>query len=250
MSSPSGVLAADKPLGWTSHDVVAVIRGASGIRRVGHGGTLDPLATGVLPILVGPATKFVDRLHGASKVYAALVRFGSETTTEDREGAVAREAPVPAGVGDEDLRAFRGTIQQVPSGYSAIKVDGRRAYDRARGGETLALEARTITIERLAIAGWSAPDLRLLIVCSTGTYIRALARDLGRALGSAAHLAGLRRLAVGALDAEGAAEVEALRRGGPAAVLSALREPDDRLLVLPERYRSDAAAALLAGWAP
>jgi len=246
--APEGVLPVDKPLGWTSFDVVAVARGALGAKRIGHGGTLDPLATGVLPLLVGPATKFADRLHTAPKVYAALVLFGHETTTDDREGAVTTEADVPA-LAQSDLDSaiapFRGSIEQVPPTFAAVKVGGRRAYARARRGETVALSARTVTIERLAIADWEPPALRLLVVCSTGTYIRSLARDIGRAIGSAAHLGGLRRLAVGSLTVDDATTVEALR-GMPDA--AAFREADDRILPLADRYREAPAAELLSSW--
>ena len=249
MPTPNGVLPIDKPLGWTSFDVVAVARRALGGARVGHGGTLDPLATGVLPLLVGGATKFADRLHSASKVYAALVTFGSETTTDDREGPATRQADPPA-LSRQELDAalapFRGPIAQVPPDFAAVKVAGRRAYSRARGGETLALTARTVTIERLAIASWEPPALRLLVVCSTGTYIRSLARDIGRAAGSAAHLGGLRRLAVGALTVDDALDVETLRATPRAA--ATLREADDRILPLAERFREAPAAALLSSW--
>ena len=246
---PAGVLPIDKPSGWTSFDVVAVARRAIGARRVGHGGTLDPLATGVLPLLVGAATKFADTLHSAPKVYAALVTFGHETTTDDREGPPTRMADVPrAGRAeiDQALAAFRGEIEQVPPAYAAVKIDGRRAYARARGGETFILPARTVTIERLDVASWEPPDLRLLIVCSTGTYIRSLARDIGTALGSAAHLAGLRRLAVGALAVDDAMTIETLR-GTPSAYL-VLRDADERILPLAERFRTAAAEAILSGW--
>ncbi|HEX9494479.1 MAG TPA: tRNA pseudouridine(55) synthase TruB [Candidatus Limnocylindria bacterium] len=247
--APNGVLPIDKPSGWTSFDVVAVARRVIGAKRVGHGGTLDPLATGVLPLLVGPATKFADRIHTASKVYAAVVTFGTETATDDREGAPTRSAAVPdVGIEaiDAALEAFRGEISQIPPAYAAVKVDGRRAYARARAGETVVLQARRVTIERLAIASWEPPDLRLLVVCTSGTYIRSLARDIGRALGSAAHLGGLRRLAVGALTLDDALSVDALR-GTPAA-RERLRPADDRILELAARFREAPAADLLADW--
>jgi tRNA pseudouridine55 synthase len=249
ITTPNGALPLDKPLGWTSFDVVAVARGVLGAKRVGHGGTLDPLASGLLPLLVGSATKFADRLHTASKVYAALITFGTETTTDDREGPAAREAAVPTVTGevlDALLGPFRGEIAQVPPAFAAVKVDGRRAYSRARSGETLELTARNVTIERLAVASWEPPALRLLVVCSTGTYIRSLARDLGRAAGSAAHLGGLRRLAVGALTLDDALTVEALR-GTPDA-RHRLRDADDRILPLAERFREAPAAELLSSW--
>lgn len=168
-----GILVADKPLGWTSHDVVAVCRRQGGHVKTGHGGTLDPLARGVLPILFGSATKFSDRLHAATKVYAAEIAFGSETATDDREGAVTREAPPPDPSGIESaLARFRGAISQVPPDYAAVKVAGRTAYARARAGETLVLAPRSVRIDRFDVAGWRAPVLRALIVCSSGTYIR------------------------------------------------------------------------------
>ncbi|MBI2324011.1 MAG: tRNA pseudouridine(55) synthase TruB [Chloroflexi bacterium] len=245
------MLAVDKPSGWTSHDVVAVMRRILGTKRVGHGGTLDPLATGVLPILVGPATKYVDRLHSAPKVYAAAVRFGMETTTDDREGPARREAAVPSlGVGDLDaaLRPFRGEISQVPPDRSAVKVEGRRAYAIARSGTEVRLEPRTVRVERLAIASWAPPQLRLLIVCGSGTYVRSLARDIGRSLGSAAHLGALRRLAVGALTVDRAADVGRLRAANADEATALLRPADDRLLDLDQRFRSAPAGELLGAW--
>ena len=249
MGGPNGVLPIDKPSGWTSFDVVAVARRAIGAKRVGHGGTLDPLATGLLPLLIGTATKFADTLHTAPKVYAALITFGHETATDDREGAASRTADVPQlSVADLDraLAPFRGEIAQVPPAYAAVKVDGRRAYSRARGGETFTLAARTVRIERLDIASWEAPALRLLVVCSTGTYIRSLARDIGVALGSAAHLGGLRRLAVGALTVDDAITVETLR-GTPSAQLG-LQLADERILPLAERFRTATAETILSSW--
>ena len=241
----------DKPAGWTSFDVVAVARGVLGAKRVGHGGTLDPLATGLLPLLVGSATKFADRLHTASKVYAALVTFGTETTTDDREGTTVRDAEVPALSAtelDAALSSFRGEIAQVPPAFAAVKVDGRRAYSRARGGETMTLSARPVMIERLAVASWEPPALRLLVVCSTGTYIRSLARDLGRATGSAAHLGGLRRLAVGAMTLDDATTVETLRLNWGTPGAARLLGADDRILPLADRFREASAAELLATW--
>lgn len=246
----SGVLNVDKPAGWTSHDVVAVLRGVLGVRRVGHGGTLDPRATGVLPILVGRATRYADRLHEAKKAYAALVRFGHETTTDDAEGPVTREAAVPGPAADLEpvLARFRGEIAQVPPAFAAVKVAGRRAYALARSGEAPPLGPRTVTIERLETASWEPPDMRLLVVCGRGTYLRALARDIGRAAGSAAHIASLRRLAVGALRAEEARPVEDLRKGGRAAALAALRPVDESILEIDPRYHTEPAAGLLEEW--
>jgi tRNA pseudouridine55 synthase len=241
------VLAIDKPEGWTSHDVVAVVRGVLGTKRVGHGGTLDPQATGLLPVLVGTATKFADRIHEATKVYDALVRFGTETATDDREGAVTREADVPSlgpGSIEPALEALRGVITQIPPQYAALKIGGRTAYSRARGGETVALAARRVQVVRLDMIEISPPDLRLLVVCSSGTYVRALARDLGRALGSAAHLAALRRLAVGALEARDAVTPDHLRaRGREANAL--LRPANDDLLTLDPRFLERPAGTIV-----
>ena len=240
----------DKPEGWTSHDIVAVCRGAARTRRVGHGWTLDPLATGVLPVLFGEATRSVERLHTALKAYGAVVTFGSETATDDRGGAVTREAAPPA-LGhdaiDAALEPFRGDIAQVPPDHSAVKVEGRRAYARARAGEVLDLQARRVRVLRLAIASWESPRLELLVVCSSGTYVRSLARDMGRALGSAAHLGALVRLAVGALDLEGSVDIERIRRSSPEEIASLLRPADDAVLALADRFLRDDAATLISG---
>ena len=241
------MLAIDKPEGWTSHDVVAVIRGVLKTRRVGHGGTLDPQASGLLPVLVGTATKFADRIHEATKVYDALVRFGAETATDDREGTVTREGDVPmlaAGTIEPALAGLRGFISQVPPQYAALKVGGRRAYARARGGETVTLAARTVQVFRLDVIEISPPDLRLLVVCSSGTYVRAIARDLGRALGSAAHLAALRRLAVGALEVRDAVTPDQLRaRGHEANAL--IRPANEDLLTLDPRFLERSAGTIV-----
>ena len=243
----SGVLVVDKPAGWTSFDVVAVARKTLGVRRVGHGGTLDPAATGLLPILVGAGTKFTERLHTAPKVYAALVRFGAETDTDDREGKVGRVASVPDRKDAElALAGFRGVITQTPPDYAAVKVGGRPAYARARAGETLTLAAREVQVHRLDVTRWSGDaDLGLLVVCSSGTYVRSLARDLGRATGSAAHLGGLRRLAVGALDVRDATGIEMLKREGRDAAVARVRALGDETLVLPARYLTEDAGKLV-----
>lgn len=243
-----GVLSVDKPIGWTSHDVVAVCRRVSGRARTGHGGTLDPLASGVLPILFGAATKFVERLHTAPKVYGALIAFGQETTTDDREGDSRRLAAAPP-VGrdalDRALARYRGEIEQIPPDYAAVKVGGRTAYSRARAGEALRLVPRQVRIDRFDIASWDTPLLRCLIVCSSGTYIRSLARDLGRSLGSAAHLAGLVRLAVGALDLGSSTPVDAVRPLSIPDLVGRLRPADDSILVLGETFRTAPADVLL-----
>jgi tRNA pseudouridine55 synthase len=218
--------------------VVALVRRTLGVRRVGHGGTLDPLASGLLPILVGRATKFAQRFQDARKVYDALVRFGAETDTDDREGSVTRMANAPSldAVNlERGVRKFRGVIEQVPPQYAALKVAGRPAYARARAGETMLLAARRVQVDRLEVIEVSPPDVRLLVVCSSGTYVRAIARDLGRAMASAAHLRGLRRLAVGALDVRDAIALDAIRAKG-AELADLLRAPNDDLLTLDARF--------------
>jgi tRNA pseudouridine55 synthase len=245
--SETGILAIDKPQGWTSHDVVAVARGVLGIRRVGHAGTLDPLATGLLALLVGETTRATERLHTAPKVYDAIVRFGSETATDDREGETTRSAAPPSGerAVEDGLVSLRGAIRQVPPTYAAVKVGGRTAYSRARSGERVELAAREVQVHRLEMTDWHSPDARLLIVCGSGTYIRAIARDLGRALGSAAHLASLRRLAIGALDVADAIGIEALRTAGRDGAVARLRVMEDSVLALPRRYLDESAGKLV-----
>lgn len=213
---------------------------------MGHGGTLDPLATGLLAVLVGATTKATERIHTAPKVYDALVRFGSETATDDREGQTTRSAtpPSPADI-EEALAPFRGVIHQVPPAYAAVKVGGRTAYSRARSGEAVELAAREVHVYRLEMTDWSSTDARLLIVCSSGTYVRSIARDLGRAVHSAAHLAALRRLAIGALDVADAVGIEALRAAGREAALARLRPMDDSILVLAHRYLDDAPGKIV-----
>ena len=198
-------------------------------------------------MLVGPATKFADRIHEATKVYDALVRFGAETATDDREGAVTREAGVPSLASasiEPAVAALRGVITQVPPQYAALKVAGRTAYARARGGETVALSARSVQVFRLDVIEISPPDLRLLVVCSSGTYVRAIARDLGRALSSAAHLAALRRLAVGALEARNAITPDQLRARRDEA-RSLLLPANEDLLTLDHRFLEGSAATIV-----
>jgi len=224
-----------------------VVRGVLGLQRVGHGGTLDPLATGLLAVLVGETTRATERLHTAPKVYDALVRFGSETATDDREGEPTRSAATPSDASriEAGLSPLRGAIQQIPPAYAAVKVRGRTAYSRARSGETVELAARQVQVHRLEMIEWSPPDVRLLIVCGSGTYVRSMARDLGRAIGSAAHLAGLRRLAIGALDVADATGIETLRAAGRDAAVARLRVMNDSVIELPRRYLDESAGKLV-----
>ena len=199
-----GVLVVGKPAGPTSHDVVAIVRRLTGVRRVGHGGTLDPFAAGVLPVFLGHATRMVEYHLADEKAYRAVVIFGASSSTDDRDGELTRrDAAVP---GREavaaGLEAFRGVIAQTPPTYSAVRVAGRHAYELARHGETPELRPRTVTIHQLELTAWDTldperPAATLEVRCSAGTYIRALARDLGETLGCGGHLGALTRTASG-----------------------------------------------------
>ncbi|HEY8719451.1 tRNA pseudouridine(55) synthase TruB [Pengzhenrongella sp.] len=214
-TAPDGLVVVDKPAGWTSHDVVARMRRVAGTRKVGHAGTLDPMATGVLVLGIGRATKLLTYVVGADKEYVATIRLGVATTTDDAEGELLTCAD-PSGVTraaiDVGVAALTGRIEQVPSSVSAIKVDGQRAYARVRAGEEFALEARPVTVSRFdvhevrAVPDDAGPvlDVDVTVVCSSGTYIRALARDLGAALGVGGHLTALRRTRVGGYGIDGA----------------------------------------------
>jgi tRNA pseudouridine55 synthase len=192
----SGVLVVDKPIGLTSHDVVQVIRRGTGIRRAGHTGTLDPRASGVLVILIGPAVRLSEYVSASDKRYQATIRLGSSTDTYDSEGTITSSASVDDITEDyfnEVLQRFVGEIEQVPPPYSAVKVQGRKAYDMAREGEEFELVPRIINVYSLEILEWALPEVVIDVYCSSGTYVRSLANDLGKELGTGAHLVGLRR---------------------------------------------------------
>jgi tRNA pseudouridine55 synthase len=213
-SEADGVLLVDKPEGMTSHDVVAVARRALGTRRVGHTGTLDPFATGLLVLLVGHATRLHPYVEGEPKVYKATIRFGVETETDDAAGTPVREAPLPTAARIADgIARLTGPIEQVPPAYSAKQVGGVRAYAAARRGDPLVLEPATVVVDRWEVNAQRGPDLDVTITCGSGTYIRSLARDLGVITGSAAHLASLRRVRSGHFDVADAATLEQLREG-------------------------------------
>ncbi|MFF3764798.1 tRNA pseudouridine(55) synthase TruB [Streptomyces sp. NPDC001922] len=208
-TGPDGLVIVDKPAGFTSHDVVAKMRGMAGTRRVGHAGTLDPMATGVLVLGVEKATKLLGHLALTEKEYVGTVRLGQTTVTDDAEGEITASADA-SGVSRADIDAgiarLTGAIMQVPSKVSAIKVDGKRSYSRVREGEEFELAARPVTVssfvvydvrEETAEDGTAVLDLLVSVVCSSGTYIRALARDLGAGLGVGGHLTALRRTRVG-----------------------------------------------------
>jgi tRNA pseudouridine55 synthase len=209
-----GFLNIDKPAGMTSHDVVAHIRRAAQQKRVGHAGTLDPAATGVLVVALGNATRLIEYVQDStSKRYLATVHVGATTTTDDAEGELLATAAVPpldrAAI-EQALEAFRGEIMQVPPMYSALHHQGRRLHELAREGIVVERTARPVTIERLALLNWSSPLLTLDVMCSKGTYIRSLARDLGESLGCGAHLQALRRTAVGTFAIEDAVPLDTL----------------------------------------
>ncbi|HSI26682.1 MAG TPA: tRNA pseudouridine(55) synthase TruB, partial [Aeromicrobium sp.] len=205
-SSPegSGIVVVDKPPGLTSHDIVARARRTLGTRKVGHAGTLDPMATGVLVLAFGRGTRLLGHLAGAEKVYEATVRLGAATTTDDAEGETL-ETTSANDVGEADVEAvllgFLVEVQQVPSSVSAIKVGGRRAHALVRAGEDVSLQPRTVTIHELTAGDFRHSDdfldFDLVVRCSSGTYIRAIARDVGAALGVGGHLTRLRRTRVG-----------------------------------------------------
>jgi tRNA pseudouridine55 synthase len=209
----TGILNIDKPAGWTSHDVVGKVRRLLGQKSVGHAGTLDPLATGVLLVCVGQATRVAEYLMAGRKVYRATVQLGLTTDTYDSEGATVATAAVPDLAHDDLTRAlahFIGTIAQVPPAYSAIKQDGVPAYRKARRGDAITLAARQVTIHDIALLSWQPPYLVLDITCDPGTYIRSLAHDLGQALGCGAALAQLRRLRSGRFGIEDAVGLDEL----------------------------------------
>lgn len=219
----TGLLVIDKPAGLTSHDVVQRVRRAWRIKQVGHTGTLDPLATGVLVVCVGAATRVSEYLLGHDKAYRATIRLGVETDTYDAEGEVIATHPVdvPRATLETTLEKFVGAIQQVPPMYSALKRDGQKLYELARAGIEVERAARSLTVYALDLLDFQPPDVTLEVRCSAGTYLRSIAHDVGEALGTGAHLIALRRTAAGPFRLEhaiGLAEFEAAvaRDGGPA----------------------------------
>ncbi len=219
-AAPDGIVVVDKPGGWTSHDVVARLRRLAHTRRVGHAGTLDPMATGVLVVGIGRATRLLGHLALTEKDYEATIRLGVATTTDDADGEVTAQrsvavepAALEAAIGD-----LTGEIDQIPSSFSAVKVDGVRSYVRARAGEAVELAPRRVTVSRFEILDRrpgddpATEDLDVAVTCSSGTYIRALARDLGAALGCGAHLRALRRTRVGPFDLTMAGTLDELEK--------------------------------------
>ncbi|MDR7324973.1 MULTISPECIES: tRNA pseudouridine(55) synthase TruB [Catenuloplanes] len=250
-----GLVVVDKPGGMTSHDVVARMRRLARTRRVGHGGTLDPMATGVLVIGVGRGTKLLTYVTGATKSYDGTIRLGQATVTDDAEGDVT--ASVPAGhLGDDEIRAalatFVGRIDQVPSSVSAIKVNGERAYKKVRDGEAVTLAARRITISRLDVheirRDGDLVDVDVSVSCSSGTYIRAIARDLGARLSVGGHLTALRRTEVGGFPLAEALTLEQLEERSPDVVT--LPMPDAARRCFPVREATPDEARTLSHGGP
>ncbi len=251
-----GIIVVDKPAGPTSHDVVALVRRLSGVRRVGHGGTLDPFASGVLPVFLGHATRVVEYHLHDDKGYRATVAFGARSTTDDLDGELT-----PGGIPPPDrtaveaaLEAFRGPLAQVPPSHSAVHVGGRRAYELARGGETPHLSPRDVTIKALTLTSWDATDPErptavLEIACTAGTYVRALARDIGASLGCGAYLVALVRTRSGTFDLAHAHPLEVVRTAlADDAAARVLLPPDTGLEGLPAvTLPPDELAALARG---
>lgn len=253
-----GVLVVDKPAGMTSHDVVARVRRLAGTRRVGHTGTLDPAATGVLVVCIGRATRLVTALQAGTKTYAAVARLGVTTSSDDLDGEVI--ATASAAALDEstvcgELSAFHGTIEQVPPMVSAIRIDGERLHTRARRGETVDRPARSVTIDSIVLDRFTpgeSADVAFLVACSAGTYIRSIARDLGERLGVGGTLASLRRVANGPFTEAEAVTLDALE-ADPALLSGRLIEPLAalrRTVDVHEVEEPDVRRALVTGTRP
>lgn len=244
----SGLLLVDKPAGMTSHDVVDCLRKATGIRRIGHTGTLDPGATGLLVLCLDKATRLSEHLTGLDKVYEGTMRLGLTTTSYDLAGEVLEERPVPA-LTIAQLQAacdkYTGDIEQLPPMVSAVKVGGERLYKLARKGETVERKPRQVHVDEFTVLGFEPPDVRVRVACSSGTYVRALCHDAGQDLGCGAVLAALRRTHVGEFSIEDAAPVASFTT--PESVAERLRPMDEALSLPSVTVRSRAMQALMTG---
>jgi len=232
----SGILPIDKPSGMTSHDVVDAVRDIYGVRRVGHSGTLDPFATGLLLVMIGDATKIAWVLSGQDKTYEAVIRFGASSDTGDPDGEItASGAPIPENrvIIESMLPTYRGSIEQAVPEYAATRVAGRRRYELARAGEVLPESRRSVTIHRLELESYEPPDARLVVGCSSGTYIRALADQIGRDAGCGAYVTRLRRTRIGPTSVEEALDLDGLRRRAADGAEGMALQSIDRHLGLP-----------------
>lgn len=232
----NGLLVVDKPEGLTSFDVVAVLRRHLKTKKAGHTGTLDPMATGVLPVCLGDATRLVPFILEGDKAYEARVRLGAATDSQDRTGKVVAEAPVPALSGDQieqALARFRGEIDQAPPMFSAVRVDGQRLYDLARQGKEVERASRRVTVYSLELLEVALPELALRVRCSKGTYVRTLAHELGEALGCHAHLTALRRIESAGFTLAQAVTLDDLRRLPADALAARILSPAQALAGLP-----------------
>jgi tRNA pseudouridine55 synthase len=246
-SEPAGILLIDKPAGPTSHDAVQVVRRATGTRRVGHFGTLDPFATGLLVCAIGPATRLAPFCTGHDKTYEVTIRLGWRSTTDDPEGDLAATDGVVAPTRemiDEVCQAWTGRVAQAPPAYSAKHVDGKRAYQRARAGETVTLPDVEVTIHSVTIESYAFPELALTVECGGGTYMRALARDIGEALGTGGYCASLRRTRSGPFTVEAAIGWDVM--GEPDLAREAIRPTATAIVELPiiELSKSQQAAVV------
>ncbi len=212
----NGIVIVDKPQGWTSQDVTARLRRVYHTRRIGHGGTLDPMATGVLPVFVGRATRAVEFFEHAEKTYETVLRLGLTTDTEDISGTVLTEQEVSVSKEEllDRLSQFRGQIQQIPPMYSALKVDGKKLYELARAGKEVQRQSRPITVHELELLSFDGENAHLRVHCSKGTYIRTLCKDIGAALGCGGCMAALRRISAGEYTISEAVPLETLLEGG------------------------------------
>ena len=233
----NGIVIVDKPQGWTSQDVTARLRRVFNTRRIGHGGTLDPMATGVLPVFVGRATRGVEFFEHAEKTYETVLRLGITTDTEDISGTVLtqQEACVTEAQLEAVLQQFRGDILQVPPMYSALKVNGQKLYDLARKGKEVERQPRPITIHELTLLGMEAEGIRLRVRCSKGTYIRTLCKDIGEALGCGGCMAALRRVTAGEYTIEESVPLQQLLE---------TEEPEKYLRQVDTMFRNHAAVTL------
>ena len=239
-----GVLLLDKPVGMSSTQALAKAKWLLNAQKAGHTGTLDPFATGLLPLCFGEATKFAQDLLDADKTYETVVHLGIKTSTGDTEGEILERRPVDVTLTQIEsiLEKFRGPISQVPPMHSALKRDGKPLYEYARAGITLEREARSVTIHKLELLAYDAPMLRLRVACSKGTYIRVLGEDIGAALGCGAHLSMLRRIEIGALDISSALTLDQLAEQPDAERNSCLQPVDSLLSSFPALVLDDALA--------